>query len=175
MKIPRSLIRAALAFGVLGACAPDPADTGTGVSRQQQKAPPGAAPGTCWGRYTSPAVIETVTHQVLIRPAETDADGTVTSPAVYRTETSQDIVRPRSYTWFQTPCEADLTEEFVASVQRALAVRGLYQGEITGEMDMATRKAVRRYQKPLGLDSAILSLDTARRLGLITVDLEAAG
>ncbi|WP_050931625.1 peptidoglycan-binding domain-containing protein [Aestuariivita boseongensis] len=131
-----------------------------------QVAPPGAAPGTCWGKTTSPAVIETVTEQVLLQPAQVSTDGTVITPAIYKTETQQRIVKERKETWFETPCAAEMTPEFIASVQRALTVRKLYSGPVTGEMDARTRAAIRRFQSPQGLDSGILSLAAARQLGL---------
>lgn len=68
---------------------------------------------------------------------------------------------------FAVPCPAAATPAFWASVQRALAVRGLYAGPVTGEPDAATGEAVRRWQAPLGLDSPILSMDGARYLGLM--------
>nr|WP_241188081.1 peptidoglycan-binding domain-containing protein [Pseudohalocynthiibacter aestuariivivens] len=134
------------------------------------EAPPGAAPGTCWGKVVTPAVIETVTDQIILQPAEVLADGTVVAPAVYKTETRQAIVQERKVTWFETPCAADLTPEFVSTLQRALMARNLYRGQITGMMDSRTRAAVRRYQKPEGLDSGILSLAAARQLGLVAVE-----
>ncbi|NDW47358.1 peptidoglycan-binding protein [Ruegeria sp. PrR005] len=142
------------------------------VSRFTEVAPPGAAPGTCWGKHVTPAIIETVTHQVLMQPAEVQTDGTVLRPAIYKTETRQQIVRERKETWFETPCQQDMTPEFVASVQRALAARGMYRGAVTGEMDNRTRAAIRRFQKPQGLDSGILSLAAARKLGLVAVQVE---
>ncbi|WP_417712988.1 peptidoglycan-binding domain-containing protein [Pseudophaeobacter arcticus] len=151
----------------LGACLPlDPA-VGSGTAPPE--APPGAPPGTCWHRNTSPAVIQTVTDQVLVTPAVVDATGQITQPAVFRTVTRQDIVQPRRDTWLETPCPEQLTPEFTASLQRALAVRGYYRGTTTGQMDRATRIAIRRYQKETGLDSSTLSLDTARQLGLIAI------
>ena len=135
-----------------------------------QVAPPGAEPGSCWGKVTRPAIIETVTDQVLVQPAQINSDGTVVSPAIYKTDTRQAIVREREDTWFETPCAEVMTVEFIQSVQRALAARGLYAGPISGEMDPRTRKAVRRFQKPEGLDSGILSLAAARRLGLAEVE-----
>lgn len=142
------------------------------VTRLFQPAPPGAAPGTCWGKTETPAVIETVTDQVMVQPAEILSDGSIVSPPVYRTETRQKIVRERRETWFETPCDAVLTPDFVVSLQRALAARGLYRGAETGEMDRATRAAIRRYQAPEGLESGILSLAAARRLGLVAVARE---
>ncbi|MBE1283138.1 MAG: peptidoglycan-binding protein [Rhodobacteraceae bacterium] len=160
----------AILLAALAAC-----DTGLSepeVTRLQQEAPPGAAPGTCWGKHITPAIIETVTHQILLQPAEILADGTILQPAIYKTETRQDIVRERKEIWFRIPCDDVSTPEFVSSVQRALKVRGHYRGAITGEMDARTRAAVRRYQAPQGLDSGILSLAAARKLGLIEVEQE---
>ncbi|MEL6609603.1 MAG: peptidoglycan-binding domain-containing protein, partial [Pseudomonadota bacterium] len=137
--------------------------------RIRMEGPPNATPGTCWGRDTTPATIETVTEQIMLQPAEIASDGTVRQPAVYKTETRQAIVRERTDIWFETPCAADLTPAFVASVQRALKVRRLYRGAITGELDARTRRAIRAYQAPQGLDSAILSLAAARQMGLIAV------
>lgn len=134
------------------------------------QAPPGAKPGSCWGRSTAPAVIETVTEQILLQPAEVLADGTVTKPAVYKSETLQKIVKERRETWFETPCAQDLTLEFISSLQRALKARKLFRGSITGELDARTRAAIRRYQEPQGLDSGILALETGRQLGLVAVE-----
>jgi peptidoglycan hydrolase-like protein with peptidoglycan-binding domain len=64
-----------------------------------------------------------------------------------------------------------LTEDFVSSLQRALSARGLYSGPISGRMDRQTRRGVRNYQAPLGLDSGILSLAAARKLGLAVIDV----
>lgn len=161
----------ALALACLAACTPAEDDAGAPqVSRLSQLAPPDAEPGTCWGKQTDPAVIETVTHQIEAQPAELAADGSVLSPATYRTETRQQIVRERKETWFETPCADRMTPEFVASIQRALKVRGLYRGKISGELDKRTQTAIRRFQTPGGLDSTTLSLDAARKLGLVAVE-----
>ncbi len=145
------------------------------VTRSLQEAPPGAPPGTCWSKQTTPAVIETVTEQILLQPAQVSADGTVTQPAIYKTETRQAILRERKVTWFRVPCAYQQPADFAASLQRALKVRGHYTGPINGRMDARTRAAVRAYQKPQGLDSGILSLAAARKLGLVAVDLPEEG
>jgi len=149
----------ALQGGVTG---PAPSQSASGSDR-----PADAAPGTCWDKYTSPAVIETVTEHVLVSPAKTNPDGSIRDLPVYRSSTHQAIVTPRGIRWFQTPCPDQMTSDRVASLQRALAARGLYRGAITGTLDGATRRAVRRLQKSEGLDSATLALETARKLGLI--------
>lgn len=129
-------------------------------------APPGAPPGTCWTRQIMPATVETITRHKLVSPAETAPDGRILTPARYRTEKHQRIVEERRAIRFQTPCRAQLDHEFIASMQRALAVRGFYRGAITGRYDAPTRHSVLRFQTEQGLESGILSLKTARQLGL---------
>lgn len=170
MKI-RPLLAVLSATSLLCACQtglPEMAEPAEVVARH---APPGAQPGTCWGQDETPAVVETVTEQVIVQPAEIRADGTIAKPAAYQTETQQKIVKPRKDTWFETPCEHQLTPEFNTSLQRALKARGHYRGPITGEMDGHTRAAIRAYQKPQGLDSAKISLAAARQMGLSPVEL----
>ncbi len=145
------------------------------LSVSRQPAPPNAAPGTCWGQDATPAVIETVTEQVMLQPPEIATDGSVANPAIYKTETRQEIIKERQEIWFETPCEAQLPPDFIATLQRALQARGHFIGPVTGTMDFRTRRAIRNYQKPQGLDSSILSLAAARKLGLIAVQRPAAG
>lgn len=137
--------------------------------------PPGAEEGACWGKHVTPAEVETVTHQIQLQPAEIRTNGSVSAPAVYKTETSQMIVKERRELWFETPCAPELTPEFVSSLQRALKARGQYRGAITGYIDARTHAAIRKYQAPQGLDSAILSLAAARKLGLIAYRSDKAG
>lgn len=164
---PLAALLAVLALGGCQAALPRMAEP-VHVSARDE-APPGAAPGTCWGQDETPAVVETVTEQIVLQPPEILTDGTVQRPAVYKTETRQRIVKPRKATWFETPCEAALTAEFTASLQRALAARGHYRGPVTARMDARTRAAIRAYQRPQGLDSGMISLAAARQMGLIAV------
>jgi peptidoglycan hydrolase-like protein with peptidoglycan-binding domain len=78
-------------------------------------------------------------------------------------------VTPRRDNWFETPCPDALSPEFIASLQRALQARNRLAGPITGTFDPPTREAVARLQKQNGLNSSVLSLETARGLGLIAV------
>ena len=131
--------------------------------------PPGAAPGTCWDKTVSPAVVETVTRKVLLQPAQISSDGRIQAAPIYKDETYQEVVKPREATWEEIPCAADLTPEFVSSLQRALSARGYYPGPITGELDTATKSAVQRYQRDEGLNGKTLTVAAARKLGLIAV------
>lgn len=171
MNIP-SATALALLLCAMAACT-GPAGQGLGTMAEPSllespgsAAPPGAAPGTCWGRDATQAKTETVTQPKLVKPAQVQADGTLIQPPVYKTETHERVIAPGRETWFEVPCASDVTADFVASVQRALAARGLFFGSVSGEMDSETRAAIRRFQKPQGLNSDILSLAAARQLGL---------
>lgn len=166
----RPVFRAILAVSLSAGCQTTlPGAVEPDIIHTRDEAPPGAAPGTCWGKDITPAVVETVTEQVIVQPAEILDDGTVLQAAVYKTETRQAIIQERKVTWFETPCREVMTPDFVASVQRALKARGLYRGPVTSQMDNRTRAAIRAFQKPEGLDSGILSLAAARKLGLVAV------
>ena len=162
-----------VACAAFAGCAAAPqAPVEPGVQEATREGPPGAAPGSCWGKTVRPAVIETVTEQVQVTPARLRPDGTVASPPVYHSESRQRIVTPRESSWFETPCPETLTPELIETLQRALAARSLYAGPITGVMDAPTRAAVRAYQRLDGPDSSVLSLATSRALGLIAVPRE---
>ena len=134
--------------------------------------PPPAGPGICWEGDITPAVIETVSQQVLVTPEKRAEDGSILVAATYRSETRQRIAQEREVVWFRTPCDAELTVDFVASLQRALKARAYYLGPVTGNLDGATTEAIRRYQADRGLDSARLSLGAARQLGLSVIPVE---
>lgn len=163
----------AAAVFVVSACEMPPSGSNAPKSVQTigfaTDAPEGAAVGTCWGKTISPAVIETVTREVLLKPAQTTASGLIQMPAVYKKEDIQQIVRPRQDTWFETVCPNLLTEDFVASLQRSLSLRGNYMGEVTGLMDDRTRRAIQKFQLGGGFDSGNLTVASARTLGLVAV------
>lgn len=133
-----------------------------------------AAGEVCQSRSTTPAVLETVTEQIMVQPAVVDSDGTVRSPAIFRTVTHQRIVRERREVEFATPCPAVMTPEFIASVQRALQARGFYRGPISGVLDARTGRAIQQFQRDRGdVDTAVLTLRSAQDLGLIALPREA--
>lgn len=154
---PQPPVDADLAIGVVDR---DPTTAGVGHGPE----------GGCWQSDIRPAVIETVTEQVLVTPERRDAEGMITQPAVYASESHQRIVSERGPIWFPAPCPQVMTAEFIASLQRALKARGLYPHAVTGDMDADTRAALRRYQRARGLDSDRLSLAAARALGLIAIE-----
>ena len=73
---------------------------------------------------------------------------------------------------FETICPPGFTEEFVASLQRALAARGHYDGPVHGTLDAATGRAVQDFQRGNGPDSPLLAIDSARLLGLVVLSAD---
>jgi hypothetical protein len=151
--------------------APSRADLGIELMRLDKAGPPPGPEGACWASDTTPAVIETVTEQIVMTEEARDDAGRVIAPATFQTKTHQRMVQLREEVWFRAPCPSDMTVQFIASLQRAMKARGLFLGAVTGEMDAATREAVRRFQADRGLDSPTLSLAAAKELGLIATDL----
>ena len=171
------LLGAALA---LGACqpayvpeAPSRSDLSAELVRLDKPGPPQGPEGACWQSDVTPLVIETVSEQVMVADEKIGPDGMVTQPASFRTETHQRIVQEREEIWFRSPCPAEMTVDFIATLQRALKARGLYLLPLSGEMDAPTRDAIHRFQTERGLDSPHLSLAAAQELGIVATALEA--
>ncbi|HBZ44030.1 MAG TPA: hypothetical protein DEO85_08255 [Maritimibacter sp.] len=133
--------------------------------------PPGAKPGVCYGKDVTPATVEQVTEHKLIEPAKFGPEGTIIAPAKYETVSEARIVEDRAPIYFETPCPPRWTPDFIESIQRALTARGLYAGYPHGTLDKETREAIRAFQMQDGLNSTILSTESARDLGLVEIDL----
>lgn len=161
---------------LVSAC--DTAQTGGDVTRATPTAAPVQpmetdAEGHCFAREITPAVYDQVPGQVQVVPAQLDADGTVLHPPIYRNAPVPRLVKPRGETRFRAPCPDQMTPAFIATLQRALYARGYLRSTITGRLDAPTEAALRQYQRERGLDSAQLSLDSARELGIVAVDRDA--
>ena len=170
MSYPFPPVAALAALLALGACAEIGTTTRSNIDPVSlASAPPGAAPGTCWDKTVNPAVVETQTRKIELQPAQISSDGRVQSPPIYKTETRQTVVEPRRENWFEVPCADQLTPDFIASLQRALAARGHYNGPPTGTIDLRTRQAIHRFQRSEGFDNPTLTVAAARKLGLIAV------
>lgn len=152
--------------------APARADLGIEVIRLRDDGPPKGPKGACWASDVTPAVIETVTEQVLVTAEVRDEAGRITTPAAFRTDTRQRMVQDRETVWFRAPCPDDMDADFVATLQRALKARGLYLLPLSGVVDAPTRDAIRRFQAERGLDSPTLSLAAAQELGIVTTGLD---
>jgi hypothetical protein len=136
-------------------------------------APANGKDGACWAELPGPTTTELVEQTILVEEAVIGPDGTQTSPAIYRNVTAPRTVSTGDGRWFERVCDAELSTGLVMNLQRALAARTYYAGAASGELDAATRASIRLYQQEQGLDSDVLSLATARQLGLVVVDLPA--
>jgi hypothetical protein len=172
-----SVVRLVPALLALGACADTDALNSdiAAVARQaesrlgyaEDSAPPpeGAAPGTCWAADRAPRTFEQVVGR---EPVE--GDSPESGSALMVRERRQPVTSGGELLFFETPCKADLTPELIETLQRALAARNFYSGDVTGRIEPQTREAIRIWQAEHGLNSAILSMDTARELGLIAYE-----
>lgn len=171
----RAMLAAMAILAVAGGCV----TPGAGPSGEEGDilvgaGPPDADPDRCYSRFVRPTTYETVTVQKVVRAERTDLAGRVTSPAVFREVVETRKVSDREVVWFETPCAARGDGDFIRSVQRALGVRGLYQGPVTGTYDELTVAAVRAFQRPLGIESGVISVEAAERLGLLELGRERA-
>tara|TARA_R110002051_G_scaffold50724_3_gene97900 strand:- start:14868 stop:15383 length:516 start_codon:yes stop_codon:yes gene_type:complete len=156
------------AFTVLLACVPvppQPANVLIDVDQIETR-----RDGRCFANDTAPAVIETVRVQELESAEVRDTSGAVSRPATFRTVIRQQIVRERAPIRFETVCPQNYTLDFVATLQRALKVRGFYTGPINGDLDVRTATAIRVFQRETGPDSVLLAIQTARQLGIVALD-----
>ena len=151
--------------------APRRANLAIELVRLDEPGPPKSRNGECWAADTTPAVIETVTEQIVLTEELRDDTGRVITPATFQTKTHQRMVQMREEVWFRAPCPEAVTVTFVASLQRAMKARGLFPFAVTGEMSAETAGAIRRFQAERGLDSPTLSLAAAKELGLIATDM----
>ena len=108
--------------------------------------PPKAQPGQCWAEDRLPATASSGTA------SRGRGDG--------------------QRVWFRAPCADQMDHAFIATLQRALKVRGYYRGAISGKMNRATRAAILSYQQRRGLASDRLSLTAAKDMGLVETDLD---
>lgn len=163
----RALLSGAL-FVLLAGCMQDYEETPkfTALETARIDPPAGARDGSCWARDVTPAVIETQTERVQVAPRSYSLDGKTEFPAQYETRLYPEIVEPRRVFEFETVCAEDITPEFIASLQRALQVRGLYFHEATGVFDEPTDAALRAFQRSQGVETGLLTIETARAFGL---------
>lgn len=135
----------------------------------------------------TPAVYKTVTKRVIESAASTRK---IAIPAVYgsvtktveatasvvqRTEipaTYKDVARTvevaatRSV-WTSVLCDVNTTPDVVRRLQSALKAAGHYTGKIDGDVGPATRRGIASYQSAQGVESDILTISSARTLGII--------
>lgn len=134
-----------------------------------------------------PAVYKTVTKRVIATPATTRkivipaVYGSVTKtveatpsivqrteiPATYKEVARTVEVAPTRTVWTSVLCDVNTTPDVVRRLQTALKSQGHYNGKIDGDVGPATRRAIASYQKAQGVESDILTIESARTLGII--------
>ena len=125
--------------------------------------------GRCFATSAGPTRTDIVNELIEVASAVRAADGSVTSPPVFRTVSRPQTISTGPGQRFETVCPPVYTAAFVSSLQRALLIRRGYDGPITGQYDEATSLAVQMFQRPNGIDSPLLGVDAARRLGILAV------
>lgn len=107
---------------------------------------------------------------VILTPAHAEEEPVILSPdapVLYFSDEASE---------FEAVCPAELTPDFVSSLQRAMAARDGYSGQITGEYDATTAASVLLMQREtLDLNSEVLAMETAQTLGLIVLSSDDVG
>lgn len=128
------------------------------------------ADGRCFA-FSAPLMEpQIIVERVVSAPETTDENGNVLTAAVYRDEEREILVPVGEPERFEVICPQNLSQSFVATVQRALLARGYYVGSVNGLMDQQTRNAILSYQKDQGLRSPNLGVETAIGLGLVSAE-----
>jgi hypothetical protein len=110
-----------------------------------------------------PAEYKTITKRVVTSEARTEA---VAIPETYRTITRQEEAAPAQTTWASVLCDYNATPDVVRKLQQALKAEGHYSGPIDGVIGSQTRGGIQSYQARSGVRSDILTMGSARKLGL---------
>jgi hypothetical protein len=114
----------------------------------------------------TPEPVSPVQDSAEVAPSLSAPPGAIGDRCWDKTETP--AASPPQVRWVELVCPEDQTPEFVATLQRALAARGDYAGEITGKIGPQTEAAIARYQARSGTGGTALSTESAARLGLIS-------
>ncbi|MGB0852301.1 MAG: peptidoglycan-binding domain-containing protein [Pikeienuella sp.] len=115
-------------------------------------------------KITIPAKYATVTKTVEVTPATTR---TTTTPATYKTVTKTVNAAPARTVWTSVLCDVNTTPDVVRRLQTALKRAGHYGGPIDGIVGSQTRAGIKSYQGAQGVRSDILTIESAKKLGII--------
>ena len=114
-------------------------------------------------RATAPQ-FRTIPTQELVSPAHTVS----TSVAPQTATVERNVLRaPEKYEWIEVVCDTNATTSSIYDLQRALEIRGFYNGPIDGLFGPQTQSALESYQNSIGMPhQGYLTIDTLRSLGL---------
>lgn len=111
-----------------------------------------------------PPEYKTVKVKKLVTPAE---ERVVTVPAEYKTIVKQVKVSDSKIVWKPALCKDELVDSTIRQVQSALSQLGFYTGLIDGQLNQATKDAIRAYQVENGLaQGGGLTDETVEALGI---------
>ena len=115
-------------------------------------------------KITIPAEYASVTKTVEVTPASTK---TTATPATYKTVTKTVNAAPARTVWTSVLCDVNTTPGVVRRLQTSLKKAGHYGGPIDGIIGSQTRGGIKSYQSAQGVQSDILTIDSAKKLGII--------
>ena len=113
---------------------------------------------------TVPAHYHNITKTVEASPASVQRTPIAET---YRTVTKTVETAPARTVWTSVLCDVNTTPDVVTRLQRALKTAGHYRGPIDGVIGSQTSGAIRSYQAAQGVESEILTIDNAKKLGII--------
>lgn len=113
---------------------------------------------------TVPAHYHTITKTVEATPASVQRTPV---PETYKTVTKTVEAAPARTVWTSVLCDVNTTPDVVTRMQRALKSAGHYGGPIDGVVGSQTRRAISSYQSAQGVQSDILTIDSAKKLGIL--------
>jgi hypothetical protein len=129
------------------------------VRRQVMVEPPRAV------EVEIPAEYETVRVNTTVQPAREVRN---TTPAEYATLTDRMLVRDGQLEWRPILCETNTTPDVIRRLQSALRDAGYEPGLIDGVVGAKTMAALGAFQVDNGLPSGKLTLESLRRLGVLS-------
>ena len=115
-------------------------------------------------KVTIPAEYQTVRVRKLVEPAK---ERTVQIPAEYETVVKREKITDSRLEWKSVLCETNTTPNVIASMQRALKMRGFNPGRIDGVLGRETLDAVASYQRSKGMASGQLTMETLKSLNVL--------
>ena len=114
-------------------------------------------------RIFVPAEYETIEKVVLQRHARKKL---VEIPAKYKTVKTKKLVeKGGKMVWVEVLCPESLNEIVISQVQLALKGRRMYKGDISGNLDTSTQKALEKFQNEMSLPVGKLDRRTIEALG----------
>lgn len=117
-----------------------------------------------WIEKKLPAVYRTDVVKTLVHKGH---EKVIHHPPVYRTIKETKLVQPEKRGWARVVCASEIAPEFMSRVQQALIASGYDAGEPDGYGHPETYAALRSYQRDHNLAQGQLTVETARRLGVM--------